>query len=76
VPSVLGFLLVAIEGAPPVTIGAINLPAFGLTVAMTWATAPLGVRLAHSMDPRPLKRVFAAFIMVVAVNMLRKVAGW
>ena len=36
-------------------------------VTTTW-----GVRLAHAMDPKPLKRVFAAFIMLIALNMLRK----
>ncbi len=73
VPSVIGFLLVDIETPPPYTIGAINLPAFGLIIAMTLLTAPLGVKLAHTMDPAPLKRVFAVFITLVALNMLRKV---
>jgi uncharacterized membrane protein YfcA len=36
-------------------------------------TAPFGVKLAHTMDPAPLKRVFAIFITFVALNMLRKV---
>jgi uncharacterized membrane protein YfcA len=43
---------------------------------MTLLTTPLGVRLAHSMDARPLKRIFAVFLTVVALNMLRKAAGW
>jgi uncharacterized membrane protein YfcA len=30
------------------------------------------VRLAHAMNPRPLKRAFAVFIMLTALNMLRK----
>jgi len=76
VPSVLGFLLLSVENAPPFTIGAVNLPAFGIVIAMTLLTAPLGARLAHAMDPKPLKRVFAVFIMVMALNMLRKAMGW
>jgi uncharacterized membrane protein YfcA len=74
VPSVIGFLLVpgAAEGRPPLTIGQVNLVGFAIVVAMTLVTAPLGVRLAHAMDPKPLKRVFAVFIMVMALNMLRK----
>jgi uncharacterized protein len=75
VPSVIGFLLLGIDGAPPLTIGAINLPAFLLISAMTMITAPWGVKLAHAMDPKPLKRVFAVFITLVALNMLRKVFG-
>jgi uncharacterized membrane protein YfcA len=75
-PSVLGFLFIPIADAPPLTIGAVNLPAFGLVVAMTLLTAPLGAKLAHAMDPKPLKRVFAVFIMVMALNMLRKALGF
>ncbi|HSG54968.1 sulfite exporter TauE/SafE family protein [Sulfitobacter sp. HNIBRBA3233] len=74
VPSVIGFLLVEIDPAnrPPFTIGAVNLVAFVLVIAMTLVTAPLGARLAHAMDPTPLKRVFAVFLILVALNMLRK----
>jgi uncharacterized membrane protein YfcA len=73
VPSVIGFLLLPVDGAPPYTIGAVNIPAFLLIIAMTLITAPMGVKLAHAMDPKPLRRVFAIFIMLVALNMLRKV---
>jgi uncharacterized membrane protein YfcA len=73
VPSVIGFMLWPVAGSPPYTIGAVNVPAFLLIIAMTVLTAPLGARLAHAMNPKPLKRVFAVFIIVVALNMLRKV---
>ncbi len=76
VPSVAGFLMTPVNGAPPYTIGAVNLPAFAVIIAMTLITTPWGVRLAHAMDPKPLKRVFAVFLALVAVNMLRKAAGW
>jgi len=76
VPSVLVFLTLEIDQAPPFTLGAVNLPAFALIFVMTMITTPLGVRLAHAMDPKPLRRVFAVFITLVALNMLRKVAGW
>ena len=77
VPAVLGFLFIQIdEGRPPFTLGAINLVAFGIVIAMTLLTTPLGVRLAHAMDPKPLKRVFAVFLILVALNMLRKAFGW
>lgn len=76
VPSAIGFLFLEVEGKPPYTIGAINLVAFTVIIAMTLLTTPLGVRLAHAMDPKPLKRVFAVFIILVALNMLRKALGW
>ncbi len=76
VPSVAGFLLVDMEIAPPLTIGAVNLVAFGLVIAMTLITAPWGAALAHRLDPEPLKKIFGIFLMLVALNMLRKALGW
>lgn len=78
VPAVIGFLFVPLDPAsrPPLTIGAVNLVAFAVIIAMTLVTAPMGVRLAHSMDPKPLKRIFAVFLTLVALNMLRKSLGW
>ena len=72
-PAVLGFLFVPIENAPPYTLGAVNIPAFLVVIGSTMLTTPWGVKLAHAMDPKPLKRAFAFFIMLVALNMLRKV---
>lgn len=76
VPSVLGFVLVPTIGAPPFTLGAVNLPAFLLVIGSTYVTTPWGTHLAHAMDPRPLKRVFAVFLILVSLNMLRKALGW
>ncbi|MCO4846364.1 MAG: sulfite exporter TauE/SafE family protein [Yoonia sp.] len=76
VPSVIGFLTVDLLSPPPFTIGAVNLPAFILVIAMTLITAPWGAALAHRMDPKPLKRVFGVFLILVAINMLRKAVGW
>lgn len=78
VPSVIGFLFLEIAPAnrPPLTIGAVNLVAFGIVITMTMITAPWGVKLAHAMDPKPLKRIFAVFLTLVALNMLRKALGW
>lgn len=77
VPSVIGFLTLSIDPGvrPPFTIGAVNLVAFFIVIAMTLLTTPIGVKLAHSMDPKPLKRVFAVFLTLVALNMLRKALG-
>ncbi len=73
-PSVAGFLLSPTPALnrPPLTVGLVNLPAFGVIVCMTLLTAPVGVWLAHALDPKPLRRVFAFFLILVALNMLRK----
>ncbi|MDO5644049.1 MAG: sulfite exporter TauE/SafE family protein [Paracoccus sp. (in: a-proteobacteria)] len=71
-PSALLFLLTPTENAPPGTIGAVNIPAFLIVIAMTLLTAPYGATLAHRLDAKMLKKVFAGFLMLVALNMLRK----
>ena len=75
VPSTLGFLIARADGAPPYTLGSVNLPAFALVIAMTLVTTPWGVELAHRLNPTPLKRVFAAFLFVVALNMGAEALG-
>lgn len=74
VPSVLGFLFLDLPdgSTPPYTLGAVNIPSFLVVISMTTLTAPLGAKLAHAMDPKPLKRVFGIFLMLVAANMARK----
>lgn len=78
VPSVIGFMTVTLPdgGRPPLTLGAVNLVAFGLVIAMTLITAPYGAALAHRTDAVRLKRIFGLFLFLVAANMLRKAAGW
>lgn len=71
-PSVVAFLFVPAAGAPPGTVGSVNLPIFAITIAMTLLTAPIGAALAHRTDPKRLKRIFAVFLMLIALNMLRK----
>ena len=77
-PSVVSFFFVDIEAGsrPPYSLGAVNLVAFGLIIAMTLITTPLGVRLAHRLDAAKLRRIFAIFICAVALNMLRKAIGY
>lgn len=73
VPGVIGFLLSPTAAmAPPWTVGLVNLPAFGIIVAMTALTTAIGARLAHRLDPQMLRRVFAGFLCLVALNMMRK----
>ena len=40
VPSVAGFLMMTVDAPPPYTLGAVNLPAFALVIAMTMITTP------------------------------------
>lgn len=71
-PSVAAFLLSspAAEGLPPFMVGYVNWAAFLAVISMTLITAPMGARLAHRLDPKPLRRIFAGFLIVVASIML------
>ncbi|WGW02415.1 sulfite exporter TauE/SafE family protein [Tropicibacter oceani] len=72
VPSVIGFLMLGVTGAPPYTVGAVNIPAFLIAVSMTLITTPWGAKMAHALPALTLRRTFAVFILIVAANMLRK----
>jgi uncharacterized protein len=38
---------------------------------MTFIFAPIGATVGHRMDAAPLKRLFGAFLLLVAANMMR-----
>ena len=71
-PSVLAFLVShpPLEGAPPFMLGYVNVVAFLVVISMTLMTAPMGARLAHRLNPKPLRRIFAGFLIIVATGML------
>jgi len=75
-PASLGFMLLDVAAAPPFSTGAVNWAAFVAVSLGTMITAPWGAALAHRMNPKPLKRIFALFITLVALNMLRKALGY
>lgn len=60
-------------GLPPLSLGYINLVALVLVAVLAALFAPLGAALAHRLDQKTLKYVFAAFLIVVGLNMLWKV---
>lgn len=72
-PSAILWLFVDVGSPkPPWTIGAINVPAFLIIVPLTFLMAPVGAKAAHSMDAKPLKRLFGIFLLIVAANMMRE----
>lgn len=72
-PAVAGFLIGGwwADDLPPFTFGYVNAPAVAVIAPMTVLCAPLGVKLAHGMNPKPLKLLFALFLAITALNMLR-----
>ena len=59
-----------VENLPPYSLGYVSLPALVSIAIMSVLTAPLGVRLAHSLPVDKLKRVFAVILFVVGTKML------
>ena len=59
-----------ISGLPPYSLGYIYLPAMGCIVGISVLTAPLGVKLAHSLPVDKLKRVFAVLLLAMGTKML------
>ncbi|KKB10418.1 sulfite exporter TauE/SafE family protein [Devosia chinhatensis] len=72
-----GFLISgwSVDGLPPASIGYINLPALVLVGVLAAALAPVGAALAHKLDQKTLKYIFAIFLVAVGLNMLWKVIG-
>lgn len=70
-----GFLISGwgVEGLPPLSLGYVNLLAFALVAVLAAVCAPFGAALAHRLDQKTLKYVFAAFLVAVGLNMLWKV---
>ncbi|HWA19416.1 MAG TPA: sulfite exporter TauE/SafE family protein [Devosia sp.] len=61
-----------VSGLPPFSLGYVNLIGFVLVGGFAALTAPLGVAIAHRLDQRTLKYVFAVFLVVVGLNMIWK----
>ncbi|WP_067459289.1 sulfite exporter TauE/SafE family protein [Devosia elaeis] len=70
-----GFLIAGwgVADLPPASLGFVNLPAFALVGGLAAIFAPFGAALAHRLDQKTLKYVFAAFLVAVGLNMLWKV---
>lgn len=77
VPATVGYLLARPpqELLPPWTVGYVSLPGLALIAPASWLLAPLGARLAHSLDRRKLAAAFGFFLFVVAVRMGFRVFG-
>lgn len=60
-------------GLPPLSLGYVNLLALVLVAILAAAFAPIGAALAHRLDQKTLKYVFAVFLVLVGLNMLWKV---
>ncbi len=75
VPGALGFIVSGwqVAGRPPFSLGYVNIVAMVLIGVSAASVAPLGAALAHRLDQKRLKGVFALFLAVVGLRMLYQV---
>ncbi|MEM9668746.1 MAG: sulfite exporter TauE/SafE family protein [Pseudomonadota bacterium] len=74
-PGAIGFALLGLgeSGLPVGSVGYVNIIAFAAITAMSFLTAPLGARAAHSLDAVALKRVFGVYLIVTSAVVLLNV---
>jgi uncharacterized protein len=72
IPGTIGAIIAGwhAHGLPPYSVGYVNLLGFLLIAPVSYFAAPFGAHLAHEMDRRKLRAIFALFIAVTAGRML------
>ena len=60
------------EGRPPLSLGYVNVPAAVAMALLTTLIAPYGARLAHRLDKKVLRRVFAVYMLLTAISVIVK----
>ena len=72
IAGALGYVLGGwdVSGRPAGSLGFVYLPALAGIVLGSVLTAPLGARTAHRTPVRPLKRIFALLLLVLALRMV------
>jgi len=72
VAGTIGFIITgwSVADRPVMSFGYVNLPALISIVIASVLSAPLGAWIAHRISPVILKRVFAAFLVILAIRML------
>jgi uncharacterized membrane protein YfcA len=72
--AALGFVVFGWDavGRPPFSVGYVNIPAAIIMGVLTTAVAPWGAKLAHSLDKRILRRVFALYMIGTALSVVVK----
>lgn len=72
IAGTIGYILAGLdaENLPAYSSGYVYWPAFFGIIASSIFFAPLGAKLAHRLNPKPLKRLFGIFLLVLAIKML------
>lgn len=75
IAGTLGYVLNGLGtlGLAPYSMGFVYLPALAGIVIMSILTAPIGVRMAHTLPVSSLKKVFAILLIIVGIRMFMEV---
>ncbi len=71
IPAAAGFFWIGrgAEGLPPLSFGYVNVLAWAAIIPISVSVAPLGAKTAHRFSVDTLRRIFAVFMVIVAVKM-------
>lgn len=71
-PASIGFVIAGWNepALPRASVGFVNLLGLAFIAPLSVLAAPLGAGLAHRLEPRVLKRVFAVFLALTSIKML------
>jgi uncharacterized membrane protein YfcA len=77
IPATAGFVYAGWGNAalPPLSLGYVNLIGVALIVPTSMLAAPWGVKLAHTIPPLLLKRLFALFLGITSIRMIWSLAS-
>lgn len=77
IPATIGFIWAGWGEVrmPPWSLGYVSLVGFALIVPTSMISTPWGVKLAHTIPPLLLKRLFALFLAITAIRMFYSLLG-
>lgn len=75
IPGTIGYALFGLgaEDLPPFSLGYVNLAGLIAIIPTSMLTAPLGVRIAHSIPQLALRWCFAAFLAITSIRMITSI---
>jgi uncharacterized membrane protein YfcA len=71
IPASVGFMIIGwgVPLRPEFSLGYISLPAWALVIGASMFCAPFGARLAHSLPVEGMRKIFALFLILLALKM-------
>ena len=72
IPGTISYMLTGlnVEGLPPGNLGYVSLIGLAVIAPATYLAAPLGAKIAHSLEQKQLNLAFGLFLLTVSSQML------